>query len=144
MADKSEDFVDYIDSLKRKEQLQKTEALAATLRQEWRDTTWAGALIASVEGLGIANFFQAIGESFEEGEDSTSFYLTGILYKIGVITASILSVYVLGWIVRQITGDEIIVEQEVVIVEEVTRSQVESEGRVVPTIRRDKKKKKSQ
>ena len=144
MADKSEDFVDYIDSLKRKEQLQKTEALAATLRQEWRDTTWAGALIASVEGLGIANFFQAIGESFEEGEDSTSFYLTGILYKIGVITASILSVYVLGWIVRQITGDEIIVEQEVVIVEEVTRSQVESEGRAVPTIRRDKKKKKSQ
>ena len=141
MADKSEDFVDYIDSLKRKEQLQKKEALAATLRQEWRETTWAGALIASVEGLGIANFFQAIGESFAEGEDSTSFYLTGILYKIGVITASTLSVYVLGWIVRQITGDEIVVEQEVVIVEEITRSQVESEERAAPSIRRGKKKK---
>ena len=62
------------------------EARAAQLRQEWRETTWAGGLINITEKAGIANFFLAIGNSFEEGEDSTSFYLTSLLYKIGIIT----------------------------------------------------------
>ena len=59
------------------------EARAAQLRQEWRETTWAGGLINIIEKIGISNFFLAIGNSFEDGEDSTSFYLTSLLYKIG-------------------------------------------------------------
>lgn len=130
MADDPEaDFVDYLDSIKRKERVENNEALAAKLRTEWRETTWAGMLIATVERIGAAPFFEAIGNSFEEGETSTSFYLTSLLYKIGLITASIIFVYMLGWIMRMITGEEIVLEQEVVIVEEVTRSQVEAEER---------------
>lgn len=127
--DKEADFVDYIDSLKRKEQREEREALAAQLRQEWRETTWAGMLMAAAERIGANRFFLAIGDSFEEGEDSTSFYIASLLYKIGLITSSIAFVYVLGWIMRMVTGEEIVVEQEVVIVEEVTRSQVEAEER---------------
>ena len=76
-----------------------------------------------------APFFAAIGNSFESGEDSASFYITSLIYKIGMITSCILFVYLLGWFVQLITGKEIVVEQEVVIVEEVTRAQVEAEER---------------
>lgn len=127
--DKEADFFDYLGSVKRKERAEENEARAAQLRKEWRETTWAGMLIAAVERIGAAPFFVAIGTSFEKGEDSASFYLTSLLYKIGLISSSIIGVYLLGWIMRMITGEEILVEQEVVIVEEVTRSQVEAEER---------------
>mmetsp|Transcript_20169 Transcript_20169/g.43816 ORF Transcript_20169/g.43816 Transcript_20169/m.43816 type:complete len:153 (-) Transcript_20169:121-579(-) len=127
--DKEADFVDYLDSIKRKDWILANEARAAQLRKEWRETTWAGMLTAAVESIGAAPFFLAIGNSFEEGEDSNSFYLTSLLYKIGIITSSIISVYMVGWMMRMITGDEIVVEREVVIVEEVTRSQVKAEKR---------------
>ena len=42
------------------------EARAAQLRQEWRETTWAGGLINIIEKI--------VGNSFEDGEDSTSFF----------------------------------------------------------------------
>mmetsp|Transcript_7421 Transcript_7421/g.13069 ORF Transcript_7421/g.13069 Transcript_7421/m.13069 type:complete len:141 (-) Transcript_7421:794-1216(-) len=130
MADTKEaDFIDYLDSIKRKENRARDEELAAKHRKEWRETTWAGMIIAFVEKIGAASFFEAIGNSFEEGEDSTSFYLTSLVYKIGMIASSILFVYMIGWILRMITGDEIVVEQEVVIVEEITRSQLEAEER---------------
>jgi len=137
-SNNDEDFLDYVDSAKRKERMAEREARAAQLRQEWRETTWAGGLINIIEKIGISNFFLAIGNSFEEGEDSTSFYLTSLLYKIGIITAGIFFVYILGWIMRMITGDEIVMEQEVVIREEVTRAQVEAEERA--TVREKKSK----
>lgn len=127
--DKESDFFDYVDSVKRKERIQEREAFAAQQRKVWRETTWAGMIINTVEKLGIASFFTAIGNSFENGEESTSFYLTSLVYKIGIITISILSVYLLGWFMSLLTGNEIIVEQEVVIREEVTRAQVEAEER---------------
>mmetsp|Transcript_24427 Transcript_24427/g.58948 ORF Transcript_24427/g.58948 Transcript_24427/m.58948 type:complete len:157 (+) Transcript_24427:55-525(+) len=131
------DFFDYLGSVKRRERAEENETRAARQRKEWRETTWAGMLIATVERIGAAPFFAAIGNSFEKGEDSASFYLTSLLYKIGLISSSIISVYLLGWIMRMIMGEEILVEQEVVIVEEVTRSQVETEERAA----RDKSKK---
>lgn len=138
MVDEKEaDFIDYVDNVKRKERAQENQARAAQLRREWRETTWAGMLIALVERVGAASFFEAIGNSFEAGEDSASFYVTRLIYKIGLISASIIFVYMLGWIMRMITGEEIVVEQEVVLVEEVTRSQVEAEERAA----REKKKK---
>ena len=137
-SNNDEDFLDYVDSAKRKERIAEREARAAQLRQEWRETTWAGGLINIIEKAGIANFFLAIGNSFEEGEDSTSFFLTSLLYKIGIITGGIFFVYILGWIMRMITGDEIVMEQEVVIREEVTRAQVEAEERA--TVREKKSK----
>mmetsp|Transcript_7216 Transcript_7216/g.15603 ORF Transcript_7216/g.15603 Transcript_7216/m.15603 type:complete len:140 (+) Transcript_7216:241-660(+) len=127
--DEDADFIDYIDSIKRKEKVEKTEALAAKQRKIWRETTWAGMLIASVEKIGAAPFFGAIGNSFKEGESSTSFYLASLLYKIGIITSGILSVYIIGMVMKMVVGEEIVIEQEVVIVEEVTRSQVEAEER---------------
>ena len=137
-SNNDEDFLDYVDSAKRKERMAEREARAAQLRKEWRETTWAGGLINIIEKAGIANFFLAIGNSFEDGEDSTSFYLTSLLYKIGIITGGIFFVYILGWIMRMITGDEIVMEQEVVIREEVTRAQVEAEERA--TVREKKSK----
>ena len=127
--DKESDFFDYVDSVKRKERIQEREAFAAQQRKVWRETTWAGMIINTVEKLGIASFFTAIGNSFENGEESTGFYLTSLVYKIGIITISILGVYLLGWFMSLLTGNEIIVEQEVVIREEVTRAQVEAEER---------------
>ena len=127
--DKESDFFDYVDSVKRKERIQEREAFAAQQRKVWRETTWAGMIINTVEKLGIASFFTAIGNSFENGEQSTSFFLTSLVYKIGIITISILGVYLLGWFMSLLTGNEIIVEQEVVIREEVTRAQVEAEER---------------
>ena len=127
--DKEADFLDYIDTLQQKEERQNNEELAAKLRKEWRETTWAGAIIVAVEKIGASNFFAAIGNSFQEGEDATSFYVTKTLYKIGEIVACIIFVYMVGRILRMIMGDEIVIEQEVVIVEEVTRSQVEAEER---------------
>ena len=127
--DKESDFFDYVDSVKRKERIQEREAFAAQHGKVWRETTWAGMIINTVEKLGIASFFTAIGNSFENGEESTGFYLTSLVYKIGIITISILGVYLLGWFMSLLTGNEIIVEQEVVIREEVTRAQVEAEER---------------
>ena len=40
-----------------------------------------------------------------------------------------MTVYLLGWFMRLLTGDEIILDEEVVIVEKVTKSQVEAEER---------------
>lgn len=124
-----DDLLDYIDGLKRKERASEREAFAAKQRQQWRETTYAGYLIHTVERIGAAPFFLAIARSFEGGEGSTSWFLTSLLYKIAMITACVAFVYLLGWIMRQITGDEIVIEKEVRIVEEVTRSQVEAEER---------------
>ena len=124
MADDKADFLDYIDALQKEERIQQHEALAAQLRKQWRETTWAGALIATIERIGADRFFYAVGSSFEGGQDTASFWLTGLLYKIGYIASAIFFVYVIGKVLKVVMGEEIVIEQEIVIVEEVTRSQV--------------------
>ncbi|KAL7472619.1 hypothetical protein ACHAXS_014195 [Conticribra weissflogii] len=127
--DKEADFLDYIESLTKKEQREKNEARAARLRQEWRESTWAGATIAFVERIGAADFFAAVGNSFQGGDDSSSYYATKIVYKVGTIVGYIFFVYLLGRLLKMITGEEIVIEQEIVIVEEVTKSQLQAEER---------------
>jgi len=127
--DKEADFLDYIETLTKKDKREKHAARAARLRQEWRETTWAGATIAFVERIGAADFFAAVGNSFHEGDDSSSYYATKIVYKIGTIMGYIFFVYLLGRLLKMITGEEIVIEQEIVVVEEVTKSQLEAEER---------------
>lgn len=128
-AKEEANFFDYLDRAKRKEEANEREAQAARHKEEWRRTTWAGMLIATVERTGIAPFFLALGNSFEGGEDSGSFKLASLVYKVGFISICILFVYVLGALMRMVLGEEIVVEQEVVIVEEVTKSQLKAEQR---------------
>lgn len=123
------EFLDYVDNVKRKEK--EKEALEEVMRwkQEWRKTTYAGMLIALVERMGAADFFESIGNSLEGGDDRAAYYAVKIIYRIGMITASIMFVFLLGYLMKMFIGEELVIEQEVVIVEEVTRSQYEAEQR---------------
>mmetsp|Transcript_28072 Transcript_28072/g.57672 ORF Transcript_28072/g.57672 Transcript_28072/m.57672 type:complete len:134 (-) Transcript_28072:1822-2223(-) len=86
-------------------------------------------LSPSSNGLERQIFFAAVGNSFHEGDDSSSYYATKIVYKIGTIMGYIFFVYLLGRLLKMITGEEIVIEQEIVVVEEVTKSQLEAEER---------------
>ncbi len=125
----SAEFLDYVDNVKRKEK--EKEALEEVMRwkQEWRKTTYAGMLMALVERMGAADFFESIGNSLEGGEDRAAYYAVKIIYRIGMITASIMFVFLLGYLMKMFIGEELVIEQEVVIIEEVTRSQYEAEQR---------------
>ena len=123
------EFLDYVDNVKRKKE--EKEALEEVMRwkQEWRKTTYAGMLIALVERMGAADFFESIGNSLEGGDDRAAYYAVKIIYRIGMITASIMFVFFLGYLMKMFIGEELVIEQEVVIIEEVTRSQYEAEQR---------------
>jgi NADH:ubiquinone oxidoreductase subunit 5 (subunit L)/multisubunit Na+/H+ antiporter MnhA subunit len=129
MPKESAEFLDYVDSVRRKEQEKEDWERILKSKQEWRETTYAGMLIALVERTGAAGFFEAIANSLEGGEDSVSFYAVKIIYRIGIITSCIMFVYILGYIFKMLFGDELVIEQEVVIVEEIPRSQYEAEQR---------------
>jgi len=129
MSKESAEFLDYVDSVRRKEQEKDDWERISKSKQEWRETTYAGMLIALVERTGAAGFFEAIGNSLEGGDDRASFYAVKIIYRIGIITSCIMFVYVLGYIFKVFFGDEIVIEQEVVIVEKISRSQYEAEQR---------------
>lgn len=126
---KESEFLDYIDSIKRKEQQKEEEEKIKQWKKEWRETTYAGMIIALVERSGAAGFFEAIADALEGGEDRASFYAIKIIYRVGIITSCIMFVFVIGYIFKMLFGDEIVIEQEVVVVEEITRSQYEAEQR---------------
>ena len=123
------EFLDYVDNVKRKEKEKDNLEEVMRWKQEWRKTTYAGMLIALVERTGAADFFESIGNSLEGGDDRAAYYAVKIIYRVGMITASILFVFLLGKIMKMFIGEELVIEQEVVIVEEVTRSQYEAEQR---------------
>ena len=125
----ADEFLDYVDNVKRKEE--EKDALEEVMRwkQEWRKTTYAGMLMALVERMGAADFFESIGNSLEGGEDRAAYYAVKIVYRIGMITASIMFVFLIGYLMKMFIGEELVIEQEVVIIEEVTRSQYEAEQR---------------
>jgi len=123
------EFLDYVDNVKRKEKEKENLEEVMRWKQEWRKTTYAGMLIALVERTGAADFFESIGNSLEGGDDRAAYYAVKIIYRVGMITASILFVFLLGKIMKMFIGEELVIEQEVVIVEEVTRSQYEAEQR---------------
>lgn len=126
-SDQEADFVDYVDSLQRSERIKAQEARGAEMREDWRRTTWAGALIATVERVGLAPFFESVGNSFEGGADvSTTYYATSLFARIASIAAGILGVYAIGRLMKMIMGDEIVVEQEIVIVEKITKAEAEA------------------
>lgn len=75
------EFVGYVENLERK---RTNEQLAAKLREEWRETTVAGAFFVAVEKIGLAEHFKALADTFEEGKDSTSFRAIDLVLKIGV------------------------------------------------------------
>ena len=129
MSTENNEFLDYVDSVKRKEQEKEDWERTLQLKKEWRETTYAGMLFAFVERSGMAKFFEAIADSLEGGEDRASFYAIKIIYRVGIITSAIMFVFVVGYIFKMLLGDEIVIEQEVVIVEEITRSQYEAEQR---------------
>ena len=123
------EFLDYVDNVKLKEEEKESLEEVMRWKQEWRKTTYAGMLIALVERMGAADFFESIGNSLEGGEDRAAYYAVKIIYRIGMITASIMFVFLLGYLMKMFIGEELVIEQEVVIVEEVTRSQYEAEQR---------------
>ena len=123
------EFLDYVDNAKRKKEEKESLEEVMRWKQEWRKTTYAGMLIALVERMGAADFFESIGNSLEGGDDRAAYYAVKIIYRIGMITASIMFVFLLGYLMKMFIGEELVIEQEVVIVEEVTRSQYEAEQR---------------
>ena len=76
MAD--HEFVGYVENLERK---RTNEQLAAKLREEWRETTVAGAFFVAVEKIGLAEHFKALADTFEEGK---AFRAIDLVLKIGV------------------------------------------------------------
>lgn len=101
-----------------------------------RQTTIAGSLFAAVEKSGLAKHLRALADTFEEGEGSTSFRTIDLLFKIGLITAFIASVYVVGGIAQSIVGKELVIEKEIVMVEEVTERGEKGEEEVADVVER--------
>ena len=130
MSKEHSEFLDYVDSIKRKEQEKEELETILQWKKEWRETTYAGMIIAFVERTGTTGFFEAIADALEGGEDTTSFYAIKIIYRVGIITSCIMFVYIIGYMFKMLFGDELVIEQEVVIVEEITRSQYEAEQRL--------------
>ena len=129
MPKENAEFLDYIDSVKRKEREKEEWEKVLLEKQRWRETTYAGMLIALVERTGTAGFFEAIANSLEGGDDRASFYFIKIIYRIGMITSCVMFVYIMGHFFKMMFGEELVIEQEVVLVEEITRSQYEAEQR---------------
>ncbi len=130
MSKENSEFLDYVDSIKRKEQEKEELEKILQWKKEWRETTYAGMIIAFVERTGTTGFFEAIADALEGGEDTASFYAIKIIYRVGIITSCIMFVYIIGYMFKMLFGDELVIEQEVVIVEEITRSQYEAEQRL--------------
>ncbi|KAL7501157.1 hypothetical protein ACHAWT_011018 [Skeletonema menzelii] len=150
MPSENNEFLDYVDSVNRKEKEKEEWEKTLQWKKEWRETTYAGMIIAFVERSDAARFFEAIADSLEGGEDTASFYAIKIVYRVGIITSCIMFVFILGYIFKMLFGDEIVIEQEVVLVEEITRSQYEAEQRekkmrgekvdeTIPTVKKQSK-----
>jgi hypothetical protein len=130
MVNPEEDFVGYMEDVAAAEAHNAEQEAMWERHMQWRESTVAGRAVTALKGLAsrFKPFFDAVVESVQE-EKSVSMRLLGHLVRLATIFAVLIAIYVVGRILQNIIGEEIVVEEEIEVVEEITRSELEKEKR---------------
>ena len=94
--------------------------------EEWLQTSWGGWAVRTLRSLADNSFFHAIADSLrneDDGKDATAILITNGA-RLAVILAMILMALAIGKLLQMIIGEDIVVEQEVIVEEEVHRSEL--------------------
>mmetsp|Transcript_46363 Transcript_46363/g.69034 ORF Transcript_46363/g.69034 Transcript_46363/m.69034 type:complete len:176 (-) Transcript_46363:175-702(-) len=129
MADPENDFAGYMEGLAEAEAAAQEEKEILNAHELWRNSTWAGWTVRQIQTVGehFRPFFLAVGASMKEDKGFSKRLLSHFL-RISIVLAAIVTIYILAHILQMFIGKEIVINQEIVIVEEIPRSQAEKEG----------------
>eukprot|EP00565_Helicotheca_tamesis_P009409 CAMPEP_0185737004 /NCGR_PEP_ID=MMETSP1171-20130828/29422_1 /TAXON_ID=374046 /ORGANISM="Helicotheca tamensis, Strain CCMP826" /LENGTH=155 /DNA_ID=CAMNT_0028407803 /DNA_START=128 /DNA_END=595 /DNA_ORIENTATION=- len=119
------DFVDYMDYVKKAEDERAADEDMFRRHQEWLDTSWGGWFVRSSRYIAKNPFTDAVLRSLKHQDEANTVAAIVIknFVRLSIIFGIISMVYILGKIGQMIIGDEIIVEEEVIVVEKVPKSQ---------------------
>mmetsp|Transcript_13162 Transcript_13162/g.23869 ORF Transcript_13162/g.23869 Transcript_13162/m.23869 type:complete len:159 (-) Transcript_13162:18-494(-) len=130
MGDEHADFTDYMSSLADAERLEEMGRQRMEAHEVWKNSTWIGFTVQTLRWLGDNPFMQAIRSSLrdQQGGTSTSALIMKNIARMSIIVIGIVAFMALGKIAQQLVGGDIVMQEEVVIIEEIPRSQAEAEG----------------
>ena len=85
--------------------------------EEWLQNSWGGWAVRSIRGFAGNSFFQAIADSLynQSGEQTATSIIVTNGARLAVILAMILMTLSVGYVLQMIVGQDIVVEQEVIL-----------------------------
>mmetsp|Transcript_15033 Transcript_15033/g.22155 ORF Transcript_15033/g.22155 Transcript_15033/m.22155 type:complete len:150 (-) Transcript_15033:60-509(-) len=118
------DFVDYFDSMVKRQAEEEELNFQMEQHEIWKTTTLTGRLVSLVQNFGKSPFITALVDSFrnQEGGTSWNMILLRNVARLMILAFGIVTILSLSKIWQAVVGKEIVYEQEIVIVEEVPRS----------------------
>lgn len=119
MSDSSE-FVDYVSSLKQKENIDAAREASKHAHEIWKTTTISGKLFSMVDSLRSHEFFALIVDAFRdqnEGNSPNAIFLYNIV-RLVVIFMAFAVLHVIGRIIQTLIGAEYEVVEEIIIEED--------------------------
>uniref|UniRef100_A0A7S4HKH0 Uncharacterized protein n=1 Tax=Odontella aurita TaxID=265563 RepID=A0A7S4HKH0_9STRA len=117
-------FQGYMESLASKEAEDAEFGSQMKSHQEWLENSWGGYVVRTLQRVGDNRFIHALADAFkdQDGGNSVSSILLKSFARISIVVVVIISIYAVGKLLQMITGKEILVEQDVVVIEEVRQS----------------------
>ena len=118
-ADPEEDFSGYMEEINERERDAKAYAAKLDAHELWRQTTWGGWFVRTVQGLAshVSPFVQALLEASEQ-EGTGTRVLVHVGIRMLAVIIMMLAVYSLLKVVQLFIGKDITIVEEVVIVHE--------------------------
>ena len=135
-----DDFQAYMETLAQKQAAENDYAEMISAHQQWLDKSWGGLFVRTTRKVSENKFIIALTDSLrdqENGASAPSRLLTNIA-RLLVVVMGVIAVFVIGKISQYVIGGDIVLEQEVLVIEEVRRSELKEteNGQTKSTTRR--------
>eukprot|EP00543_Licmophora_paradoxa_P001643 CAMPEP_0202445296 /NCGR_PEP_ID=MMETSP1360-20130828/4139_1 /ASSEMBLY_ACC=CAM_ASM_000848 /TAXON_ID=515479 /ORGANISM="Licmophora paradoxa, Strain CCMP2313" /LENGTH=178 /DNA_ID=CAMNT_0049061499 /DNA_START=56 /DNA_END=592 /DNA_ORIENTATION=+ len=129
MVRPDEDFEGYMEEMKEIETEQAAQQLMIDRHEKWLNSTAGGWVIKNLMELGnhFRPFLIAVADSMKE-ERGLSTRLLSHLLRISIVFVALAAIFIGARLIQMVIGEDIVIENEVVIIEEIPRSRAEKEG----------------
>jgi hypothetical protein len=119
MADAGADFAGYMEDLAKAEAEQEVTRELLEKHEIWRQTTLGGWAVRKMQALvrNIEPFLTQIAHTFRDTDSASSLIVLNLLRFVAILVLMFL-IYFASQILQNLIGNEIVVEQEVVILHE--------------------------
>eukprot|EP00523_Entomoneis_sp_CCMP467_P011832 CAMPEP_0168720384 /NCGR_PEP_ID=MMETSP0724-20121128/1532_1 /TAXON_ID=265536 /ORGANISM="Amphiprora sp., Strain CCMP467" /LENGTH=157 /DNA_ID=CAMNT_0008766979 /DNA_START=69 /DNA_END=542 /DNA_ORIENTATION=- len=117
-VDPGADFQGYMEEKEKQDTAREKYNQMVDEHELWRQTTTTGWVVRQLQAVGshFAPFFIALSEILQgETDDSASAFILTMFLRILVISAYIVAAYAVARIINNVFGQEIVMEEEVVI-----------------------------
>ncbi|CAJ1935711.1 unnamed protein product [Cylindrotheca closterium] len=119
MVDPGEDFEGYMEGMARVESERESTRDLLERHEEWRQTTWAGWTVRQMQSFvrNIEPTVSKIASTFGDSDSASSAVMVNMIRFVALLVV-LVTIYVVAQVVQKFVGNELVIEEEIVIVHE--------------------------